>query len=130
MKTTGRLLLLLAILVAAGGRDEMAVAQQSGASAPPTAAAAPRRPMIPDTFTNLQVLPKDITKPQLLTIMKGFAKNWNVRCSYCHVATDDLSEANFADDSKPTKQDTRELLRAIGTILKAPMPAPKASGGQ
>ena len=120
------LLLILAGGALLGARGQQPSPQTSpAAGAPPAQATAPRRPLIPDTFTNLQVLPKDITKPQLLTIMKGFAKNWNVRCSYCHVATDDLSEANFADDSKPTKQDARELLRAIAGIMKA---APAKTG--
>jgi hypothetical protein len=71
----------------------------------------PQRPSIPDKFTNLQVLPKTISKPELVGIMKQFCITFKVRCSYCHVANDDLSDANFAADDKPTKADARDLLR-------------------
>ncbi len=70
-------------------------------------------PNIPDKYTNLQVLPKTISKPELVGIMKQFCITFKVRCSYCHVANDDLSEANFAADDKPTKADARDLLRKI-----------------
>lgn len=73
----------------------------------------PKPPAIPDKYTNLKVLPSGITKAQLLPIMKGFAKSSGHRCSYCHVATDDLSSADFASDEKPPKSDARELLRLI-----------------
>ena len=73
----------------------------------------PKPPVIPDKYTNLKVLPPDITKAQLLPIMKGFAKSSGHRCSYCHVATDDLSSADFALDEKPPKNEARELLRLI-----------------
>ena len=73
----------------------------------------PKPPVIPDKYTNLKVLPSDIKKAQLLPIMKGFAKSAGHRCSYCHVATDDLTSANFASDEKSAKSEARELLRLI-----------------
>ena len=73
----------------------------------------PKPPVIPDKYTNLKVVPSDITKAQLLPIMKGFAKSSGHRCSYCHVATDDLSSADFPSDEKPAKSEARELLRLI-----------------
>ena len=93
-------------------------AQQSApapATASPTAApqAAQKRPMIPDTYTNLQVLPKDIKKDDLLAIMKGFCIERKIRCSQCHVATDDLSEADFPSDEKPTKAAARVFLKTL-----------------
>jgi len=69
--------------------------------------------VIPDKYTNLKVLPPEITKAQLLPIMKGFCKSSGHRCSYCHIATDDLSSADFASDEKPAKSEARELLRLI-----------------
>jgi hypothetical protein len=83
------------------------------------AASQVRHDPIPDTFTNLQVLPKTIAKPQLVAIMKSFSITMKVRCSHCHVATDDLSQADFAADEKPTKKDARELLR---NVLQAQKP--------
>jgi hypothetical protein len=76
----------------------------------------PKPPVIPDKYTNLKVLPAEITKAQLLPIMKGFCKSSGHRCSYCHVATDDLSSADFASDEKPAKSEARELLRLIRNL--------------
>ncbi len=84
-------------------------AQQPTLAAPP----APKHNVIPDTFTNLKVLPTNIPKPELMAIMKQFAVTFKVRCSYCHEVADDLSEGNFASDTKPTKDQTRNLITLI-----------------
>jgi hypothetical protein len=100
-------------------------AQMQSPEVPSTAPAKPPQPpRIPDIFTNLQVLPKDITKPELMKIMKGFAVTMEKRCSFCHVATDDLSQADFASDDKETKKKTRELLQAILATQKSAAKAP------
>ncbi|HLQ52211.1 MAG TPA: photosynthetic reaction center cytochrome c subunit family protein [Terriglobales bacterium] len=90
----------------------------------PQAQKPPMRNTIPDTFTNLQVLPKDIAKPELVRIMKTFCITFEKRCSYCHVATDDLSQADFASDEKETKKKARELLRFILDTQKKPAATP------
>lgn len=95
-------------------------ASQEKPSEPP---AAPKKIMIPDTFTNLQVLPKDIKKPDLLPIMKSFAITMNVRCSHCHAVPDDLSSGDFSSDEKPTKVAARKMLAAI---LEVPKKYPSA----
>ena len=76
----------------------------------------PKAPVIPDKYTNLKVLPPDITKAQLLPIMKGFCKSSGHRCSYCHAVTDDLSSGDFASDEKPPKSEARELLRLVREV--------------
>ena len=73
----------------------------------------PKSGPIPDHFVNLQVLPKDIKKPQLLGIMKQFCITFNVRCLHCHAVSDDLTQGNFDSDEKETKQKSRELLKLI-----------------
>ncbi len=40
---------------------------------------------VPDKFENLQVLPKDISRDSLETVMRGFTGALGVRCEYCHV---------------------------------------------
>lgn len=84
-------------------------AQQPTPAAPST----PKPPNIPDTFTNLKVLPATITKRELLPLMKQFSITFNVRCSYCHEVSDDLSEGSFASDAKPTKIEARKLMLLI-----------------
>jgi hypothetical protein len=74
------------------------------------------KPVIPDRFINLKVLPANIEKSDLMAVMKGFTITLKVRCSHCHVATDDLSSADFPSDEKPSKQSARELLRNLREI--------------
>jgi len=121
---------IVAVLVVAGAvvapiRSESQAPQPE--QSPPETQAKPPQPRspIPDTFTNLQVLPKDITKPELMRIMKGFAVTMEKRCSFCHVATDDLSQADFTSDEKETKKKTRELMQFILATQKVkPAKAP------
>jgi len=39
----------------------------------------------PEKFTNLKVLPMDISRKELESTMRGFAFALNVRCNHCHV---------------------------------------------
>ena len=87
-------------------------------------AAAQQRSPIPDKFTNLQALPKDISKGDLVRIMKQFCFTMEKRCSYCHVATDDLSQADFTLDDKEPKKKARELLQFILETQKKPAATP------
>jgi hypothetical protein len=96
------------------------VAQKPPDSSQTPPAAPAKRPNIPDHFTNLTVLPNTITKPELMGIMKQFAVTMKVRCSYCHTVSDDLSEGSFASDKKPTKEETRKLMRLIHQVTLAP----------
>jgi hypothetical protein len=68
---------------------------------------------IPDRFVNLQVLPKDIPKQQLVNIMKQLSVTFEVRCSHCHTVSDDLKDGKFDSDEKEVKKKTRELLKMI-----------------
>ena len=80
---------------------------------------------IPDTFTNLQVLPKDISKRDLMGVMKGFCVTMKVRCSNCHMVSDDLTEGSFSSDDKEAKVAARNLTRAILATQHDLKPAPK-----
>ncbi|MGH9557153.1 MAG: hypothetical protein ACRD2Y_15150 [Terriglobales bacterium] len=99
-----------------------AVSQEKPAEPP----AAPKPPVIPDTYTNLQVLPKDIKKPDLLSVMKSFSITMEVRCMHCHAVPDDLSSGDFASDEKPTKLAARKMLAAIVEVQKKYAAAPPA----
>ena len=65
---------------------------------------------IPQTFTNLQVLPKDIPRAQLVATMRGFAGALGGRCTHCHVGPDNLQGMDFAIDEKGTKKVARTTL--------------------
>jgi len=73
---------------------------------------------IPDKFENLKVLPKDITKPELLSTMKSFSLGLGVRCQHCHVGKEGepLSTFNFKSDEKKTKDIARIMLQMVNEI--------------
>jgi hypothetical protein len=73
---------------------------------------------IPDEYTNLKVLPKDITRERLSGIMRGFTAALGVRCSTCHVGEEGLPLAtyDFASDDKATKLKAREMLKMVQAI--------------
>jgi tetratricopeptide (TPR) repeat protein len=81
-------------------------------------AAMPAHAQIPDEFTNLDVLPKDIKKPELVKIMRQFSGDLGVRCNHCHFSHDpeDLSSFNFASDEKPAKEIARTMMRMAAQI--------------
>ena len=80
---------------------------------------------IPDSFTNLQLLDKEIEREQLVAIMRDWAGGLGVRCSHCHVGPDNLRGMDFASDEKPAKRTARQMLamtRKINRELLADLP--------
>jgi tetratricopeptide (TPR) repeat protein len=71
---------------------------------------------IPQTFSNLQVLPKDVPRGELVATMRGFAGALGVRCTHCHVGPDNLQGMDFATDEKPAKRVARTMLRMVRAI--------------
>ena len=61
---------------------------------------------IPDKFTNLQVLPKDTSKTDLVGIMRNYAGDLGVRCGFCHAGGDPntLQGVNFASDENEKRR--------------------------
>ncbi|HEX6739705.1 MAG TPA: c-type cytochrome [Vicinamibacteria bacterium] len=92
-------------------------------------AAVPAAAQIPDKFTNLQVLPKDIARPELVRTMRSWAGELGVRCAHCHVGPDDLQGMDFAVDTKPTKRAAREMIRLVQHINATVVPALPAREG-
>jgi hypothetical protein len=100
-----------------------ALAQQSANAPNPNSnqqapAARPKENPIPDAFVNLQVLPKDISKRELMGTMKQFAITFSVRCSHCHAVSDDLTQGSFDSDEKDPKKKARELIKLLMAIKK------------
>jgi tetratricopeptide (TPR) repeat protein len=73
---------------------------------------------LPDKFTNLKVLPKDISKAELQSMMRGFAFALNVRCEHCHVEKPGGKkfEMDFAADDKEPKKTARLMIEMVTTI--------------
>ena len=80
--------------------------------------AAPAAAQIPDKFTNLKVLPKNISKDELVSTMRGYATGLGVRCNFCHVeaAAGDLAGTNFASDDKKEKKIARGMMMMVSEI--------------
>lgn len=74
---------------------------------------------IPESFTNLQILDDDISRPELLQIMRTITSEVGAGfCSYCHTVSDALDQPDddFASDEKPTKVKARAMLRMVQVI--------------
>jgi tetratricopeptide (TPR) repeat protein len=80
-----------------------------------TSVAAGQGKFPPDSFTNLKVLPKDISKPALINTMRAFTGALGVRCQYCHVGREGmpLDSFNFTSDEKRTKKVARVMLHMV-----------------
>jgi hypothetical protein len=62
---------------------------------------------------NLQVLPKDITRPELQRLMQSFNFGLGVTCSYCHVME---PTRDLASDAKATKTTARLMMQMTSHI--------------
>ena len=82
------------------------------------AASGPAAGQIPDTFTNLQVFPKDVPKAELVAAMRSFAGALGVRCNHCHVGSSptSLEGFDFASDAKEPKKVARAMMRMTREI--------------
>jgi hypothetical protein len=65
---------------------------------------------------NLQVLPKDIARPELIAMMRGFTQALGVECSYCHVAEGRGGRNDFAADDKAPKKTARVMIQMVGRV--------------
>ena len=73
---------------------------------------------VPDKFTNLRVLPRNIPKAELVQMMRGFTGALGVRCNHCHVGASptNLDGYDFASDAKETKKVARVMMRMTREI--------------
>jgi len=88
-------------------------AAAGNAAQQPSAGAQPGGPgrATPPTPQNLQVLPKDIAREQLLNIMRGMTQGLGVQCNYCHVQEGRGGRNDFASDDKPPKKTARVMMQ-------------------
>ena len=67
-------------------------------------------------YKNLQILPKDISKHDLDSVMKHFSISLGVRCNYCHARTEDGTHLDFASDAKGEKKISRKMMLMAKSI--------------
>jgi tetratricopeptide (TPR) repeat protein len=88
--------------------------------------AVPAAAQIPDTFENLQILPKDISRQDLMNVMREFTGALGVRCNACHVPGPDpgsLQGFDFASDEPKNKDVARGMLKMTHEINHTLLPA-------
>lgn len=80
---------------------------------------------IPDEFTNLELLPDDIGRDELISIMRDFSTALGVRCKFCHVGEDpnSLEGYDFASDEPGHKRVARGMMRMTDQINSKLLPA-------
>ncbi len=70
-------------------------------------------------YTNLKVLPKNISSKELQGIMvDDFQDGLGVTCNFCHANAKDSHKLDFASDAKPEKQIARVMMRMTLGINK------------
>jgi hypothetical protein len=67
-------------------------------------------------YKNLKVLPKNITKEQMDSVMHHFENSLGVGCGYCHVRNDSTRKTDFVSDNNPKKNKAREMMKMMDKI--------------
>ena len=77
------------------------------------------KPHRQNDFTNLQVLPKDISPKALQHIMVDeFQDGLGVGCNFCHAHEKGSLHLDYASDEKPEKEIARAMMRMAMDINK------------
>ena len=69
-------------------------------------------------YKNLKVLPKNISKQQMDSVMHHFATSLGVRCNYCHQYNAEQKSMDFASDAIQKKGTAREMLKMMYKLNK------------
>lgn len=68
-------------------------------------------------WSNLKVLPEDISKDSLMYLMEGYENALSVKCDHCHAAKKDNSgKLDFASDEKIEKEIARGMIHMTNEI--------------
>ena len=76
-------------------------------------------------YKSLKVLPKNISRADLIATMRTFSQSLGVRCTHCHVGEEGkpLSTFDFASDKKANKAIARDMLRLVHRLNTKDLPA-------
>src|SRR5580765_8240002 len=80
------------------------------AQAQPAPAGGGQRAGGPPPITNLQILPKESSREQVMVTMAAFTAALGVQCNYCHVQEGRGGRNDMAADEKPTKKTARQMM--------------------
>jgi len=108
------ILLTLPFMAAAQGQEKGQRGEKGGGGGGRGAAPPP---------TNLQVLPKDWTRQQVVQVMQGFNMALGVGCNHCHIEMvgappneKGVIPIDAAPDDKQTKKTARVMMRMVSQI--------------
>jgi hypothetical protein len=80
----------------------------------PPVATAPEEPK------NLKVLPKTMTRREVIGVMRSISLALGVRCTECHVSkvpgSERFEDLDFAKDEKPDKETARAMMKMVASI--------------
>jgi len=105
----------------------LSIIGQTASSQAPAQAQRTRR-QLPDKFTNLQVLPKGISKEQLVDTMRLFSRSLGVHCDHCHEVSE--QSADWASDKNENKLAARTMLKMVRDINANYMPKSEPLPGE
>jgi photosynthetic reaction center cytochrome c subunit/tetratricopeptide repeat protein len=99
----------------------MFMTASAAAAQPPPAGGAGGGAQQPPPMTNLQIIPKDTPRPQVIAAMQQIAASLGVQCNYCHVQEGRGGRNDFATDEKPTKKAARGMM-VLAREINSKMP--------
>jgi len=88
---------------------------QSPAASPQDVVAADADPPPPPP-KNLQVLPKTTSGQEIIVLMRRYAQELGVHCSYCHAEDPLTQKEDFPSDENPRKQTARIMIGMVADI--------------
>ena len=72
----------------------------------------------PPKYKNLKILPKNITKDQMDSVMHHFANSMGKKCNFCHVYNQEEKKMDFVSDAKEEKATAREMWKMTAKLNK------------
>ncbi|MFN2458749.1 MAG: c-type cytochrome [Chitinophagaceae bacterium] len=72
----------------------------------------------PPRFKNLKVLPKNINKEEIDSVMKSFTVALGVKCNFCHVFNQEQKAMDFPSDGNKHKEIARGMIKMTQKLNK------------
>lgn len=69
-------------------------------------------------YKNLKILPKNITKPQMDSVMRHFSASLGVKCNFCHQFNAEAKTMDWASDANKHKLVARSMMKMTNKINK------------
>src|SRR5881398_409933 len=67
-------------------------------------------------YKNLKILPKNINRQQMDSVMHHFSGSLGVRCNYCHMRNEETKTWDFASDENKHKLAARNMMKMTSKI--------------